>query len=594
MDSRTESVSSSVKRPIVDDDATHGCSMKKANNSKDQVGSLNKMEDQPSMTYEDRLQALIATFYPQFARLKYTPIEIDIDKMLSSSRPSSHTIRYRCKIYIFDMFLESRDLYITFEEAKEAVAKLAYDMLNEFNFIVRSRKTDQRFGRLFQPLIDAMTANLASLHTSEEAFDHHQVLSIERYKEAGSLSLQKDVLSATFSAIYDKMNGIQKKQAPEPVPTVKAVTQKIATVSRTSDSQEAASQNNETLLDPLSALFEHYQKRGGLTTAPEFEIFQGKTPYLFGCRCRYDGKDYIAEGIYKTKKDAKRAVATIVCEAFFGEHAPLLRVEGSQKASGSKDIVFAKSIDIAGTKIVASSQGTCTSDQTEPIEPAQEKVNVEPPAGKKFVSIINEACQINKLPQPDYLCKTGDTISSYFIMYAHNLFDRATLQKLGLNAPEGFEPPKRFVSAPFTKKSDAKEDCAGRFFIYLRDLGVFDDNCSLLVRPSQPTQQQRYSHNQRRTQSNTNAALPNWGNGPPPPFPFPFSPPHPGALRQLPRMPPLPMVPPMPMMPQMLIGSPPAFFPPFPPVFPGIPKQQSPHTQSQQSQPQPPNDPRRK
>lgn len=518
----------------------------------------------------DKLEALLASFYPQYARVRYIPVQVNLEEFNESStskdkRPiSGSNHRYRCKVFLFEMFLECRDLYLTLDEAKEAVATMAVDLLAEFNSVIRSRSADARFGILFQPLIDEMTKNLAShsLDPVEEeriSYGHKPVTSVERYKEVGSLGLQKGILSANLSAIYEKMNSTGTVQPggpskPAPTPSHTEVPKKLMVPTA-----------EEALTDPLTAIHSHCQKRAGACDAPDFQMFEGKNRMLFGCIGKYDGKSYIAEGIYKTKKDAKRAAAALICQDVFGISLP---VAGSDTAVAAKDGLIASSFDVKGT---SAAFGPGVHAAIEKIEPASEKITLEPPPGKKYISMVNECCQVNKLSQLDYQCQTGDNISAYFIIHAINSFDRATLQRIGGHANPDEELPKRFISAAFTRKNDAKEDCAARVYIYLREHGVFNENGTLrrTAAPSRPTG--RYYDPQppvQQYQAPRFPPIPSW----PPQMPPQMH----QVAHQLPQFPPLPQfggVPPMPPFPFPML---PGQFPLHPSMFPPVPSVMNP------------------
>jgi len=537
----------------------------------DQDASINAAA---CISFVDKLEALIATFYPQYALVRYMPIRVE--------KHEGSIVRWRCKLHLFEMLLECRKAYISLEEAKEAVARTAIDLLTEFNIVIRSRSTDARFGQLFQPLLDEMTKSLVNssmLDPIEEekiALGHEPVLSVEKYKDLGSLSLQKSVLSANLSAIYEKMTSTgmaqtNKQQAPVQV-NQKATKSNIP--SSNSYNILPVGGDGSELMDPLSAIHVHYQKRAGSCEAPDFQIFEGKSKMLFGCIGKYDGKNYIAEGIYKTKKDAKRAAAVLICQDIFGANCPVAVagvVVGSTNA------------------VVANFHGISREQSNEKINPAPERLSEAPPVGKRFVSLVNECCQVHRLSQPDYQCKTGESISNFFILHALNTFDPSTIQRLGGSIKVGEELPRRFVSAAFTKKMDAKEDCAARIYAFLRDCGVFslDGNLTKRNEPSfqaalgnpyydngggrsEGYQGNRHYNNSQQQYQMMRAppvqALPAWPPSfplpmvvpPMPPFPFPMIPPAPGQQQQ--QMP--GMFPPFPPMPHGMPSPPHFMFPP--------------------------------
>lgn len=536
--------------------------------------------DADGLSNQERLEALIAAFYPQYARLRFIPIRVEAgDRTGRSGTASEPEAHWRCKVYIFEMYIECREVFISFDEAREAAAKLALDLLTEFNRVIRSRSGDSRFGRLLQPLVEQMTAGLAksSLDAEEQAavdLGHKPVLSVEQYKNYGSLYLQKSVLSASLSAIYEKMSsaGINtaaaKTETPVPAP-------------RKTASAQPVMGPEDQLADPLSAIHMHCQRRGGAGTPPEFQVFEGKTKLLFGCIGKYEGKSYIAEGVHRTKKEAKRAAAILICQDLFGLGGTLASGEAVAAGKSVVDPVPA---------------------QMEPVEPASALFGEEPPKGKRFVSLVNECCQVHHLNQPDYQCKTGDSISNYFIIHALNPFDPSTLEQMGARPAAGKELPRRFVSAACTKKMDAKEDCAGRIFAFLREQGVFDASGNLVRREAGRMQRSGYQGQQPRARYYEGAPTATPQQMAPPRFSIPALPAWPPALPQLAGLPPMPPLPfPLPMQPGMLPMMPPPlgmapppfpmFFSPSPPPPPPpslpVPPQQSPSSDQQTSAPPP-------
>lgn len=584
--------------------------------------------EEAASSHVDQLQSLLASYYPQYARVNYIPVPVDNNELvgseaLSKSQLHESSIRYRCQVTLFEMLIETRDLYLTFEEAKEAAAKVALDLLAEFNNVIRSRSTEARFGRLFQPLVEEMTKGLATTTSMIDPLEqqkvdqgHAPVISVEYYKGLGTLDMQKSLFTSKLAACYEKMSaaGIPAKMAKV---TPNPPKQNVAVTANTTEPSKESF--DDSLVDPLSAIHQHFQKQGGTCAAPDFEFFDGKTRNMFGCIGKYQGQSYVAPGTYKTKKDAKRAAAILICRAIFGTSAPVASIDTVVETN---DTVIARSSDVKGS-IVTVNSGQAT--PVERIEPSTSKLELEPPAGKRFVSIINECCQVNRLPQPDYQCQTGDSINSYYVMHLSNPFNPATIRLLGGTCSDDQVLPKRFVSAPFTKKADAKEDCAGRVFVFLKEQSVFDENGALHKRqpaqlnsrsnrqdryfdqkqasqqPSTPynrpnqNHQQQMQHPQQQNFMPTLPQVPHWPPQNPAamaplsaPFPFPPMPMHP--QQQNPMYPNFPPMPPPPFMMFPPLMSPPAVLDPN--MRQGISPTANQQQQQNQSVATNPNDPR--
>lgn len=493
----------------------------------------------------DRLQALLAVYYPQCTRVQYMPVRAgtpgdSLPRLLDAAEPA----RYRCRILVFDMLLESRDLHPSIEEAQEAVARMAVELLTEFSAVIRDRSSDSRFGRLLEPLIREMAGKLARppLEPGELeklAMGLPAVQSIERFKEVESFASQAAVLSPILAAIFEKQSAASVLAPGATGPSSPPVGAPAAQPPKAEAGHAA-----EELLDPLTVVHEHCQKKGGALAPPAFDVFIGKTVQIFGCRASYDGKDYITEAIYKTKKDAKRAAATLICEALFGTSCPMARVKPEIAPRATpQDVVFAKSHD-PSSFTTYDARAARPAQPVGRIEPAASRLAAVPPAGKRFVSILNELYQVTRLGQPEYQFQTGDTIGSYYVCYLPSRFDAVFLEELDAHLVHE-RLPLQFVSQAFTKKTDAKEDCAARAVLFLQAHGLIDDQGRArrrMVPAPRPGDQGYGPHGSPAASPQASHApygapmqpvLPplqagRFGPVPPPPFPLPMG--MPGAL----------------------------------------------------------------
>lgn len=461
----------------------------------DQPGPM--IEDPPmnqevdELSNSDKLQSALAYYYPHYARVNYIPIQVKMSDGYDERAMDQESHRYRCKIYFFDMYLECRDTFLTVEEAKEAVAKMALDVIVEFNRVIRDRSGDKRFGRLFAPLVSAVTENLAAHANDLEEESKIElglpgVLSIDRYKEIESLPLQMNVLSASLSALFQKTNSPGTINPADKIVTAAQPASTITNVQSQKQSQPVVENcphaPPQPTVDPVSAIYEHSQKKGILP--PVLEEYSGLRHGTFGCRAKYDGKEYVAEAIYKNKKDARKAVAFLICKELFGDHHEGL-FKTDTIAVAAKDPVFATSASITQNQ---------TQSMPLQIQPAEKRIDTSPPAGKRFVSIINECAQVLKMKAPVFEFQTGDAINCYYIGHIKNCFDLQVLESLGLPVEANEVIPERFVGAPCTKKSDAKEDCAARYYLFLKSKGLFHEDGSIIKRLTTTNyrNQQRY------------------------------------------------------------------------------------------------------
>lgn len=171
---------------------------------------------------------------------------------------------------------------------------------------------------------------------------------------------------------------------------------------------------------------------------------------------------------------------------------------------------------------------------------------ITPPNNLRFVSIVNEFCQMTRQNVPDYQFVTvNQSMTSSFCCRV-----------------ESFDG-KSFMSYAFTKKNDAKEDCAARIYEYLLERGLVTSNGKANLKHQKPAASTSSSHANVRS---------------PPPMPMPMPMGMPMMMPPVPGMPMMPPPPPM-MLPLKRTSSnsdlPPApmpfGFPPFPPMPPGMP-----------------------
>jgi hypothetical protein len=419
----------------------------------------------------DRLQSLAAEYYPHYAGIAYEKVEM----------PSDHGTRYRCKLVIFDMVLESREVHEQWEDAKEAAAKLGYELLKEFNATIQMRANDARFERLFKPLIDEIVSGLAPIKAdpaeeAKKALGLPAILSVDRYKQTDSLPQQKSVLSPLLSAIFTKMNapGTLPKAEEKPADVAGPAPKKPGIAKEAPSPAEPA--------DPVMILQEHYQKMSATAAPPAYEFFERtrEKRLLFGCKASYQGADYIVEASYATKREAKKAVAGQVCAALFGKTLEVAEVADAVPSASSsarpKDFVYANSNKILDSPVVPATTYTSPDggasltvlQQANPskLAPASERSKLDPlPDGRKYVSVVNEFCQFLKVAQPAYQFQTGDSITTFYVAHADTPFTPASIDRIG--RADGDDGPKKFVGVACTKKNDAKEDCAMRIFEFM-------------------------------------------------------------------------------------------------------------------------------
>lgn len=500
-------------------------------------------------TYQ--LQSLISLHYPQYGQLVYE-VERGEDGKAS------------CRVTLFGMQIESQERYASGEEAREAVAKVALDIVHELHRILLHRPdNDQRIQMLFKPLQEALAAQVGSVPTvAPEEMEMVRMglpplVQEERLKREAEDQVTPSPFNPLLTSILRKISQTAQGVAQEVAQGVaqqggEKTVQSFAqgTVQAEVDPSIKAC---EEAFNPVIALHQHWQRRMTSCDQPSYDYFT-KQGY-FGCICRYDGHEMRAEAHYRSKNSAKLEASRLCCIAIFGEACvtfePPPHDDAADEIKRQKEVrqkeetrerearereardrearEAREAVQTAQVTpvTVAPLQGTQTMEGVTEIQAAHSAIDFTLRNGRKFVSLINEYCQIARLPQPEYQYYSGKTLSSFFVCFCDNFIEGDQEKPIGVR--------EKFVSAAFAKKTDAKEDCAARIFCHLEQHGFVDrdgrvhrENLKGLInrkRALEMAQQDRNAMVRPRSLPLANLPLPNAMPGMPVPVGFPFPPP---------------------------------------------------------------------
>lgn len=533
-----------------------------------------------TLSYTDQLQSLLAKHYPQYGLVTYERLIIDgqTGRMRAATegdmaadncddpnaRPhATSSRRYKCRVRLFEMSLEGREVFPTWMAAQEAVAKMGLDMLREFNRIILDRATDKKFGRILAPLVEQMKAQVANAVPQEPPYGisiPDGVVAVEKERTDRALAVQPQIMGDLLSSISQKMNSTSENFVRAEPTTAAASSPRI---SSDTEAPNATETNNNTAdstdpsssrFNPISCLFEHYQKirldPTKTVEEPKFGFFTKNK--LHGCIVQYMEKTFTAPASYQKQVDAKKAACRDACHHLYGDIVPLEAVEMAPIAKMTNSVAASlESSANAGIKevvIVANTKELLNSSKEadDSLAPHPKPVNLPPlKNNQKYVSAINQLSQVQKCPAPSYTFTSGKSLSAFFVCTSDNPFTEMIQAAMQDRCAEEIEASmqKRFISAAFVGKMDAKEDCAARIFAHLRECGVIDEdgkaveslrkisNAALRKRPSSMVPLR--TPNPVATRPTLETALPK--------VPLPFLPPPPILFPPPPILPPSPM-----------------------------------------------------
>ncbi len=233
------------------------------------------------------------------------------------------------------------------------------------------------------------------------------------------------------------------------------------------------------LPDPITIIYE-YAEKSGLKKPVLFEDY--RCQQFFGCCLEWNGRFWVSPADFRTKKDAHMRAALMACvELFGGEGYRFEGIDSSIYRSWTRasirteceKYIFATSSELLrprrpssqsmieqqqqhdnqddSSDTNSSTTGTASSNiPTTPLEPL--------PNGRKYLSELNQLCQKLSWPLPVFSYASVNAVNNYFVCCVRGFFDLPLME-----------------SAPFTKKSSAKEDVAGRIFLRLKERGLIEE-----------------------------------------------------------------------------------------------------------------------
>ncbi|PJF16935.1 hypothetical protein PSACC_03272 [Paramicrosporidium saccamoebae] len=420
----------------------------------------------------EKLQNLLAMYFPQFGEVQYQRIEVEGSGHFASRAGAMSLVQYRCRALLFGMPIETRTVYAEWDTAKEAAAQSAFTILAEFLRLVHGRTDDPMFGKMFAPLVKELEAYrqqpVPMLLEEQAAIDagHQPVIRLTDYDKG--TEAKERVLGPLLSAVYAKVTNPNDK---DKVPASPEADQPKAT---TAMDVEPASVSRPPDQNPMSVLYTHCQKSNGKLAKPEFTDFR-KDVY-FGAIGTYAGEKVAVAAVYRKKQEAFQEAARLLCERILGnviQFKPIPADCTGPTLVDAQNFIVANSIDVVTNTIKVQSAASTSVKELEewqrelPSGPASVEY---PPGGQKFVSLVNEFCQIMGMPGPNFTTRNVNaSLSLSYCCIVDNFYD------------------KKYVSYAFQKKQEAKEDCAARIFQDLKDRGLVNERGKAIKQPRSAT-----------------------------------------------------------------------------------------------------------
>ena len=409
-----------------------------------------------------KLAELVSIYFPQYGPVEYTRIEV-----LAGTET-----KYQCSVNMFGVMVESAGVHDNWEAAREATAQCAVTVLSEFLRLVQARQDDSKFGKLFTPVVKAMevyqTVPSSAVRRKREEMQrqgHGIVLPMEDNPEVEAA--KAEFLGPVLNGILNKLchPSIADSQKDDPSTSTTPSTSTVIV------SKKPASESQE--INPISFLYQHYQKRSNQVEPPSIEHFT-KARY-FGAVGKYFGHKVVVKALYTKKNDARYEAARLLCLQIMGD---LVTFRVIPPDLSDESGVEAKEASVATSKVVISD--TIPSDS-----PISLGISIQPvaaggatikdlsdsfvkeiPSGpleerglmdRAFIIIFNDFLQKMHLPMPNF---------SYFTV-------NQSLTRAYCCRVKDFDG-QIFMSYAFIKKQDAKEDCVGRIVLYMLKKGMID------------------------------------------------------------------------------------------------------------------------
>lgn len=411
---------------------------------------------------QEALQQLVSMYFPQYGELQYRKIAVggadadpdpdlnlELELELDAERPQKEK-GYRCAVNVFGLVVEGRDVHREWHDAKEAAALLAHTLLTDFLRLVRGRHDDALFGKLFRPLVEEMQRLCPPPAASGESAGLAPHTLLSHLERDAAQQATRTLAGPLLFPLLASLDAAPRDPAP---PSAPPQPQPPAPISAKPSQQ-----------NPVSFLYEHWQRRSSTTAEPAFEFFAQRT--FFGAIGRYDGREAVVRAVYKRKSDARSEAARLLCHQLFADlvsfspippDAPDLEEHGALLLAAPP----------AAAAATASANSSVPNVRAEDLPAAP--LGKACPKNRKYVSLINEYCQITRTALPDYRTLTlNQSLSTAYCCCVDSYDGRP------------------FASYAFVKKADAKDDCAGRIFWHLVARGAFTDQGDIVPAAKPP------------------------------------------------------------------------------------------------------------
>lgn len=371
----------------------------------------------------------------------------------------------------------------TWEQAVVKVAQSGLKILNEFLRLFVARKDDQKVGNIISTVLDSLGTYTTAMSSSdrtniinEAKFAKIGLDRIESIKMTESFHSMK--MSPVLHGILSRANGVDVDPAPST--NIDSNNNINGTSSPPDNRVSPITPNNKdilgsnlgeikpTICNPISLLYSHSHKSQGKLAEPLVSFFT-KGCY-HGCIVTYNGEEAIVPAAYIRKVDSKHEAFRMLCEKIIGV--------GMYSFECIKSSIPSKPLSDEDIKKIRESVGKKEFQESHPIitltsgvkvvKASVETVMSEFPkvpmtglnlGNSKAVTLLNEFCQQTYRFMPEYtsvpLPSSMVTSNSTAFAMRVKIFDSST-----------------FISYLFSRKIDAKEDCAMRVLNYLVEKGL--------------------------------------------------------------------------------------------------------------------------
>lgn len=394
--------------------------------------------------YKNEIERLLCLYFPQYPPLEYRNIS-----------PISNT--YLMETNLFDINIRSFTSFNNLVEAEEETAKLCVDLLTSFLSALKMDFNDDDkisnigLKEVFDPLIKFMKEFKPKSISVDNFEGANEVISEDKWR----LSFVAEEMVGPLLDNIQEDHGRKKEFTIDEIANY--CNNGISPFEKIIEIQDSTSNIAED--NAISFLFQHWQKKSHTLQPPTFDFFT-KGQY-HGCSLSFDGHSIIIPAIYKKRMDAKCEAARKGVECIFGtlkKFDPIKPDDPLALLSWNKDCNI--SHEMLNIDHYDKKAQFLTSSPSTQLKIPNDILDIKPPSGLNFVSLVNEYCQLNRLDVPIFKSITrneGLNVIS-FCCSIESFVD--------IDCP--------IISQSFSKKSDAKNDCAGRLYKKMCDKGMID------------------------------------------------------------------------------------------------------------------------